>query len=96
MSGWQPGRSEVVTGSRSVSHQAGSRSAISRKCLKVRPEKARKGRKRPETVRSGKSTGIKGLLVEEESADMRVGFFPAVAVERFSALHIDSEEPHFL
>ena len=27
---------------------------------------------------------------------MRVGFFPAVAVERFSALHIDSEEPHFL
>jgi len=42
------------------------------------------------------STGIKGLLVEEESADMRAGFFPAVAVERFSALHIDSEEPDFL
>ena len=57
---------------------------------------ARKGRKGPEAVRSGKSTGIKGLLVEEESADMRAGFFPAVAVERFSALHIDSEELHFL
>jgi hypothetical protein len=96
MSGWQPGRSEVVTGSRSVSHQAGSRSVISRKCLKVRPEKVVRGQKGPETVRSGKNTGIKGLLVEEESADMRVGFFPAVAVERFSALHIGSEEPHFL
>tara|TARA_B100000809_G_scaffold116491_1_gene114711 strand:+ start:224 stop:340 length:117 start_codon:yes stop_codon:yes gene_type:complete len=36
------------------------------------------------------------IFWSKRSLQMIVGFSPKVAIERFSALHIDSEKPRFL